>query len=244
MTQALKTTTETANPIFYANPTALDREQHRRLKIRPDAGYGFSAGAQFVPALHEEFTSACHEFPIVFLADGSAPAPVFLLGLENGENRMVDAAGTWTSRYVPAYLRRYPFILGEMKDTDPIICIDEASGVFSDEEGDALFDDEGKETGRLRDIIAFTNEYFLASKRTQEAMELLAELRLFRTISVDLRDADGSKRSIQGLLSIDEEKMRNLADADYLKLRDRKLIGPIYAHLFSLSQFGRLTDTK
>lgn len=77
------------------------------------------------PAVIDEFVVASRHLPIVFVPTASKPTPVFLLGAQPGENRHVDPAGAWTGGYVPAYVRRYPFIIGDNAGAEPLVCIDE-----------------------------------------------------------------------------------------------------------------------
>ena len=230
----------TASPLFYGAPAPLDRERHKDMRLDRDKGLHFAGTAQFIPALHEEFAEACRSLPVLFLPGAGAPAPVFLCGMEAGENRFVDTEGVWTGAYVPAYLRRYPFILGEVENEDAIICIDEGAAVLSRETGERLFTDDAKETETLTNAIALTNEYFAASKRTEALVSQITALGLLQPIAVQTRDAAGAARSIQGLLAVDERRLAELSDEDFLALRRTGALPALYAHLMSLAQIERL----
>ena len=204
-----------------------------------NTAFAFAHQAQFVPALIDEFATASREMPIVFLPAGKALAPVFMMGLRAGENRLVDEAGKISTNYQPAYLRRYPFILGEADGTDPIICIDEHNTILSESEGEPLFDEQGEPAEALNKMMQFTNEYFAAGKRTEAFVALLQDLDLFRPITIEAR-MGGEGQTIHGLQAIDEAKLYEISDADFLKLRQERLLAPIFAHFFSLSQIERL----
>lgn len=230
----------TDNPLFYSNPVPLDRATHRTLKTGTlNSSYGFARGAHFVPALIDEFSPASREMPIVFLPTGKTYSPVFMLGLRAGENKLMREDDTFTSAYVPAYLRRYPFILGEEEGRDSVICIDGGNTVLSEESGEPLFTEDGEATPALTSMVDLTSNYYEAGKRTEAFVTILDEMGLFRQITIESR-ADGEGQTIHGLASIDENKLYELSDADFLKLRDQRLLGPIFAHFFSLSQIERL----
>lgn len=239
-----QTSPRTDAPLFYAAPVPLDRERHRDLRTGNGAGdYGFSRGSHFIPALIDEFSPASRELPIIFVPGASGPTAVFMVGLETGRNAFVGEDGAWTGGYIPAYLRRYPYILGENEGADPIICIDEANTILSPNEGEPLFDEAGEPSPALGRAIEFTNEYYAAGKRTERFVELLQRLDLFRPVTVESRDGKGASATIHGLLAIDEEKLYQLSDEDFLMLRRERLLAPIFAHFFSLTQIEKLRTT-
>jgi hypothetical protein len=228
-------------PLFYGSPVPLDRSVHRNLRAGDgSAAYGFARDTHVIPALVDEFSPASREMPIVFLPSAVGPTPVFMVGLETGRNSFVDADGRWSGNYVPAYLRRYPFILGESEGQDPIICIDAGNTVLSETAGEPLFTDAGEPAPALETAIHFANEYFAAGKRTEAFVKVLQDLDLFRPITIESRPETGNAQTIYGLLAIDEPKIYELSEADFLKLRDERLLAPIFAHFFSLSQVERL----
>jgi len=71
-----------------------------------------------------EFVSALSDFPIVFAADEESVIPVLLLGMRNSENVFIGPEGGWNGRYIPAFIRRYPFVLAHPEDqenTTPVL---------------------------------------------------------------------------------------------------------------------------
>ena len=229
------------NPLFYQTIVPLNRESHKALGLDPNRPpYGFAKGAHMIPALVEEFGAASRHLPIVFLPGATGPSPVFLVGLKSGRNDFVDEDGRWTAGYIPAFLRRYPFMFGEVKGRDPVVCIDESYAGLSAEGAEKLFDDEGSETPFLRDKVTFVNNYFEAARRSEILGKRIQEHDLLRAISLEAKVPGGESTTVHGLLAIDEPKLAALPDATFLQLRKDGLIGPIYAHLLSLSAVDKL----
>ena len=58
-----------------------------------------------------------------------------MLGVNNEENLFVDADGAFDYRaYIPAYVRRYPFVLANDETQDRmIVCIDRGSDLLSEQ---------------------------------------------------------------------------------------------------------------
>lgn len=228
-------------PLFYQSVVPLNRELHRDLRLSEDGTqYAFARGTNVIPAVIDEFAAASRHVPILFMPGNPQPTAVFLVGLRTGTNALVDADGRWTGGYVPAFARRYPFMLGEAPEREPLACIDERCAHLGGEGGAHLFEQDGSETGLLRDKIRLVNDFYGAAKRTEAFTALMVEMRLLRGVTIEAQTGAQATATLSGFMSIDEAKLATLPDADYLKLRDQGLLGPIYAHLLSLAAVDRL----
>jgi hypothetical protein len=109
-----------------------------------------------VPILASEFFDCAREYPIVFARGEAGLVPAVLLGLRESENLFVGGDGKWDARYVPAFVRRYPFVPGKGPQGELLVCIDEASRPCfqCSTEGEALFVD-GKPTPQLDHAMKF-----------------------------------------------------------------------------------------
>ena len=129
-------------PLFYSSIAVLDRNTHRQSRLAPPkAPYAFAAGAHVLPALMAEFAPACRDMPILFLEEQGAVSPLFMVGMRPGEGCFVDAEGRWRGQHAPAYLRRYPFIGGDLAGEQQVICLDGGYAGLQEAEGERLFDD-------------------------------------------------------------------------------------------------------
>jgi hypothetical protein len=228
-------------PLFYQSIVPLNRERHRRLRLnREGAPFAFAGKTHVIPAVIDEFVAASRQLPIVFLPASPLPTSVFLVGLRPGENVFVDAMGKWTEGYVPAFARRYPFILGEIGQGGPVACIDEQCANFGEEKGERLFADDATETPFLRGRIKLINDYFAAAQRTDVLLRALSDLQLLRPVTIESKLPLGSSSILHGFLTIDETKLNALTNEDFLRLRQEGLLLAIYAHLLSLPMIDRL----
>lgn len=226
------------NPLFYRDVVALDREAHAGLRFRAGPPpLGFARFTHLVPAVADEFPAACRELPILFVASAGAPSPAFLLGVRPDRNLLIDDAGAWRGSYVPAYLRRYPFIKGEVPGSEPIVCVDPGAELFAGD-GEPLFAG-GEPAPLLRERIELVNGYADAAQRTEALSRLLVELGLLKDVTIDFKLAEGAS-AIHGLLAVDEAKLNGLADADFLKLRQGGFLAALYAHLLSLAAIDQV----
>jgi len=206
--------------------------------------FDFARSSHLIPAVVEEYAVAARHFPIVFAPTERGLASVFLCGLKPGQNLFVDPDGRWNAPYLPAYLRRYPFILGERGEDDPVLCVDEGYAGFGPHSvGEALFSDAGEPTPYLSEVIRLVGDYAAAARRTEETASLLAELKLMRNITIDVSTPTGQQSaSIHGLSVVDEDKLNALDDSSISRLRGSGVLGAVYAHLFSIGSTNLLAQ--
>ncbi len=230
------------NVLFYEKPVAVNRDLHRLARVGSVPDFNFAAKINCVALTLVEFTEACKEYPIVFAAIGEQHVPVALLGLRDAENLFVDATGKWDARYVPASVRRYPFVLAENAGQGWVVCIDEASSAFNAADGQPLFDRDGKNTplldGALNFLGAFQNEF----ARTNEFVKTLAQHQLLTEMAAKFDLTDGRSFVVKGLHVIDEKKLQALDGAALQSLVKSADAAWIYAHLISMSNLRRLID--
>lgn len=232
-------------PLFYQSIEMLNSETHRGHRVRAAARpFGYAEKAQLIPAVVDEFAAAAREIPIVFAPNGQSWTTVFLCGLRSGSNLFVGADGRWNGEYVPAYLRRYPFIMGDREGADPVVCIDARfEGFGAGEAGERLFDDEGKATALLETSIRLVVDFAAAARRTEDFAALLSAHGLLKTVTIDVQAPGGDKTAtIHGLAIIDEAKLNALPTEIFEELRANGLLGPVYAHLFSIGATRSLAN--
>lgn len=229
--------------ICYDKPVLLDREKHRRRRIRPGRSFAFARRANSIYLAAAEFAEACKEYAIVFTR-GSAGrlVPVVVLGLRARENLFIGEDGTWQGRYVPAFVRRYPFVLAELPGQSLAVCIDEACEGVNDAEGEPLFDAQGQDTPFLRNALDFLAACQREHLRTDAFCQRLEQAGLLTEMNARADLVDGRSFSVQGLLVVDEKKLLALPDAQALALFRGGELGLVTMHLLSLSNLQLLVD--
>jgi hypothetical protein len=228
--------------LFYEKPVVLNREQHRTARIGSLASFSFAAKTNSVVLAAAEFVEACKEYPIVFAQIGDRMVPVALLGLRENENLFVNKSGAWHGRYVPAFVRRYPFVLAETGAEELAVCVDESSPAFNAEGGELLFDEAGDNTLFLNQTLEFLNAYQVQFKRTTSFVTHLTQLNVLTELSAKAELVDGRNFLLNGLWVVDEQKLQRLDRTKAHALLKAGELGWIYAHLISLSNMSRLID--
>lgn len=228
--------------LFYETIVPLNRDKHGKLRLRTEPGKAdFAARTHYVPLAGTEFYQAARDYPVIFAGGGDA-GPVALLGLREAENLFVDSEGRWAQgTYVPAFVRRYPFILAKGDEgQDYTVCVDERYREFSEDDGTALFATDGGDSAYLARTIEFLNNYLAEMEHTRRFVERLDELELL--VSHDLRITDGTGRNflLRDFRIVDEAKLAQLDDAVLGELHRTDYLGWIYAHLVSIGNASRL----
>jgi len=224
-------------PILYNDLVPLSSNDHGTWKTNPLDVAPYLVGQHAVPLTIEEFTSAQRFYPIVF-SSGPQPVPLALMGLNEGVNTFVDEEGKLVREtYVPAYVRRYPFMLARLRPgVDELsLCFDPTANAISAEgEGPALFED-GKPTEVTQNMLQFCEQFERAAQQTQAFVEELMEAKLLIDGEVTIQPEGSDKPFIyRGFQMVAEEKMRELRGDSLRKMSKNGMLPLIYAHMMSL----------
>jgi hypothetical protein len=228
---------------IYEKPIYLNAVNHKSVKVAAVTNYKFARGVNSALVVGQDFQEAGKFFPIAFIKDQEgATVPVAILGLRGEENLFVDEQGKWREgAYIPAYFRRYPFILAKGKDGGQFaVCVDSAYEGFGAEDGVQLFDNQGNQTEEFKKTIELLRTYQAQFDATKNMITLLQEYGLFKEVSANITLAAGQKIGLGGLMMVDEQALLKLEDEQALKLYRAGYLALIYAHLASLSNFRAL----
>jgi hypothetical protein len=184
----------------------------------------------------------CHTYPIAFSPDASA-TPVAILGLRDNENLYLNAKNEWLAdSYIPAYIRRYPFIFSEIPGNDQLtLCIDFDESTVEEGGEQKFFDAENKPSMLAQNALEFCKSYHAAARQTIEFSKALNDSGLLVTRQAEINTPAGRKINFSGFRIIDEKKLAELDDATFMTWRKNGWLPFIYAHLFSGAQWQRLT---
>lgn len=237
-----------AQPLFYKKPVPLHRDQHGDLYMEPVSSFKHMKETNSVYIAAVEFIKASRDYPIVFgkNADGSV-FPAVLLGLQNNQNRFIGKRGEWLVDYIPAYVRRYPFILA----TNPgaidtfAVCIDESYPGFNrKKKGQRLFEDNGEESDMLKQSIEFLKGYQNHIQLTNKFCNVLKESGVLEPMQAKIT-RDGKERALGGFLCVNREQLKGLEPKKLAELMMSDQLELIFAHLYSLNNLNKLvTNTS
>lgn len=233
-------------PLFYNSLVPLSSQLHPNHGLKPRADLAFTRNTHAIPVTVDEFPLVQRHFPIVF-GVGDNPAPLALVGLQEGQNLYLNAENQWEAgHYIPAFVRRYPFMLARLtpEAQDLSLCFDDSAGIVLENEGERLFD--GTEpTESTKAILQFCEQFEQAVMRTRAFMEELTKLDLLMDGEVTIqRDGLDQPAVYRGFRMVDEQKLQNLRGDQARKMVQSGLLGLVYAHLFSLSLISPLFERQ
>lgn len=236
-----------------ANLVAVDNKNHRKVQIDTSKLALHGAELNMVPVVLSEFSSAAVQYPLVLAKNGDTGefVCVALLGLEVGEN-LFWQNGQWQGLYLPLQIRRQPFFVGKpcthnktaVEDGDQIVCIDSESPAITTEGGMALFDERGLDTDFFQQTKACIAHLLAGEVENKSLIENLQKMDLLQSLSLKITLANQASTRLNGLYTVNQDKLAKLKDEQVLQLYKLGLLGAIHTLITSLGQVQTLIDLK
>ncbi len=225
---------------MFTKLVVLDKEKHKSLKVSPLENLNFAKNLAFIPILVGETVAVSEMFPVVFTAD-ETPSLVTLTSL-GGENLAINEAGKYISRYVPAFLRKYPFSLASTKENPEkkVILIDEEAGNISKTKGKQLFTKSGEQSEVLKNAISFLSDYEQQSQNTVAIAKAIQDAGILEDREISIGEGEEKKVLVNGFKVVNREKLNALDDATLALWVRQGIINFIDAHIKSLERMDTL----
>lgn len=224
-------------PLFYKQLVPVNHADHGKFNARKTDKAVWLANQHAIPLTVEEFPAAQRDYPIVFSA-GDSPVPLGLMGMSEGVNVFVDEDGGLNEDvYVPAYARRYPFILAKLSPEaeELSLCFDPECDLIGDfEDGTPLFDGE-EPTEHILNTLKFCEQFEIAGNKTASFINELKKHDLLMDAELTFqREGDEKPMVYRGFKMVNQEKLREVR-GDVLRTWNQNGMLPlIFAHLYSL----------
>ncbi|MDN3645118.1 SapC family protein [Pontixanthobacter aestiaquae] len=226
-------------PLFYKDLMPLNSRDHAKWKTKSSDSADWLIGQHAIPLTVDEFVQTARDFPIIF-SSGDNPLPLALMGLNEGVNTFVDDKGKINDPvYLPAYVRRYPFMLAKLtpEGDDLSLCFDPTAGTVGEfDEGQDLFDKDGKATEATQNILQFCEHFEGAGQRTKAFIDELKkhELLMDGEIAISQNDDPDKPFVYRGFQMIDQEKLKEVRGDVLRDWNKNGMLALIYSHMMSL----------
>ncbi|SAL07658.1 SapC [Caballeronia calidae] len=228
----------------------LDPKKHKQYRIRPVSCYRFASHLLSAPIGLNEVVPLSRTCVVAIVRnDLGKPHFHVIMGIEKGENLLLDANGQWRGgAHIPKFLQRYPFIPIEHPG-DPekfSVGVDSTCADFNTTEGQPLFQqyEEGP-TQVVKDVIAQLQAFNAQTLAGARLCEELAELDLLEPQTASIQfDHVASERRLDGLMIVNEAKFCALPDETLAKWTRCGATAVILAHLQSLPNFSRFLTLR
>jgi|SRR5688572_19504238 len=225
--------------LIYETAVPLSSVHHAKASVDVRGDYRFSKNVNSVPLMAVEFPAAAPEYAIVFAGTGNAVMPAVILGMRDKENLFINTDGAWQAKYVPAFVRRYPFVFSTNDEGKTFtLCVDEVySGFNREDRGQRLFNDEGKPSEFTNNVLKFVKEYQVQFNRTKAFCDKLVELDLLETMQAQVSLVTGGTTSLTGFKAVDRKKLKALPAEKLAELAKTDELELLYLHLYSMRNF-------
>jgi len=229
---------------MFENSTNLDADLHRDLKFDPSFNLKFAAKTATAPIAASEVSQAARRMPVAFSSDETL-VPVVFMSLRENDNAFINAAGEWEGDYLPAHIRRYPFILGSTEDPDKFtIMFDSDAPEINTISGQPLYQKNGDMAPALTDVTNLLQALHSELSVTAELLKPLIEKDVLTDQKITVTRPDGSNWSLDGVRAVDGERVKALDDATLAEWVRSGLMAIVYAHLHSLENVRYLAERQ
>jgi hypothetical protein len=230
--------------LIYERAVPVSKERHKDLSVKTGADYRFAGEVNSLPLMAIEFRNAAVEYPVVFAGTEDSVMPAVILGVRDKENLYLKKDGTWEARYIPAFVRRYPFVFSGSDDGKTFtLCIDETfSGCNKEGRGERLFDAAGEQSQYLGSILTFLKDYQAHFQRTQAFCKKVQDLDLLEPMRAQITLNTGEQMALQGFMAISRERLKKLTGDQLADLARTDELELFYLHMQSMMNFRAMID--
>jgi len=229
------------------NFALVKKEDHQNIRIDTSRSAELGDNVQLAMTFPTEFRSIQSTYPIMFRKNGEDDfVPVALLGFEQNENLFLTEAG-WDARYIPAMIKKEPFLIGTQgEDEDPtrVLSVDMDSPRVNSEKGEALFGALGEMTEFLESQANMLEVIYEGHMQNNLFVKALLEQELLESVTFDIVLKDGSRNSLLGFYTINEEKIPDLSQETLHLLNRNGMLMPMFMVMASTGNIQRLIDFK
>lgn len=230
--------------MIYESAVPVSNSRHGKWSVDVSTDFGFSRQVNSVPLTAVEFPAAAAEYAIIFAGTGDVVTPAVLLGMREEENLYLEAGGGWKARYVPAFLRRYPFVFSSRDEGKNFtLCIDESyPGFNQDGRGQPLYEEPQKPSQYTQNVLKFLQQYQVEFQRTQAFCQKLKELNLLEPMRAQINLQSGERIALGGFMAVDRARLKTLGSDKLAELVKSDEMELIYAHLLSMRNFAGMRE--
>lgn len=232
----------TTQLLFYESAVPVSRARHSGSSVQTGSDFTFARSVNSVQLTAVEFPAAAAEYAIVFAGTEDATIPVVILGVRNNQNLFLAKDGSWQAKYIPAFVRRYPFVFSSSDDGKTFtLCLDESFPGFNREgRGQPLFGEDGKPSPYVGNVMKFLQEYQAQFQRTQAFCRKLRELGLLEPMQAQISTAAGERLSLGGFWAVNRAKVKALPGDTLAELARTDELELLYLHMQSMRNFDAL----
>ena len=219
-------------------PVSLSQYADKRWKRY--TGYQFAAQDSAVQLDMEEVPKAMLLLPLAFIPQGDGFKVAALLGLGAGKNLFVALDGRWVGGYVPAQYRSYPFVFSPVENGGYVLCVNEDSGLVTQDPADELFfTEDGQQAPVIQDLLKFLQLQARGHLALDKACAALQAQGLLEPWPIKVQGEQGVQE-VQGLYRVNEQALNALDAESLYALKQAGALNVAYCQLLSMQHLSNL----
>jgi len=224
---------------MYKNVKILNPKEHSFYRYTTPDNLYFAKDLNLIPITFSEIKLLCCDFPIVIIKNKEEYMLTLLVGEKT--NQALDENGKWQGEYLPAFIRKYPFILSNIENQEQLhLGFDMESGCFSSPEGQALFEADGTPTHIITESMSLLENIAKEMQITGGILAKLAEYEVLEQSSYTITKEGEESRAVGGFFVINREKISKLQDEQLLQISKNGWMEMIELHTLSLKNISKL----
>lgn len=231
---------------LFERPELINKEQHGDLGVTPpEKKFSYCAHVRAVPLTVSEIPAAIKDYPVVF-ASPDQMIPIAVVGLIDNVNLFVDEDGNWEQhRYIPGYVRRYPFGVASETGGERIAIVIDAAYPGFQKDGDMRLFENGEATDMTKQAIEFCKNYEEDRHRTADFAKKVTELGILKGQSAQFTPTgETSPRTFAEYFGVDENALKELPAAQLVEARDSGILPILYAMVMSMGNWRNLLQRR
>ncbi|MYD96884.1 MAG: SapC family protein [Gammaproteobacteria bacterium] len=228
----------------------LNNVDHQDVRIITDRSSRYGDNVMLALTFPFEFRNVQAHYPILFQGDSDGGYyPVALFGFQEDENLFLDERG-WHAEYVPAMIRRQPFLIGHQEqaggDTERtrVLTVDMDHPRVNTERGEPLFQPLGGRTPFLDDAADLLETIYGGIGHVRNFVGALGDHDLLEALTFEIALKDGTRNQLIGFHCLVEEKVQALSAETLGEFNESGHLMPMFMVLASLANMQRLVELK
>ncbi len=231
-----------------SDPQLLDNVTHKAVRVNPRYAEGNGFDTNIARVFPIEFRQLATEYCLFFLRNKESGQfdPVALLGTHPQENRYLRD-GQWAASHIPLSIQRQPLLIGfQEQNIDgapeevPVVHIDMSHPAVSTTEGEPLFMPQGGESPWLEHATSVLMAIHQSHPVNQQFSQILTGLELLESVRLEYKNADGQLDTVEGLHTINEERLSQLNGDALATLHQSGFLEAIYMIIASHGNLNKL----
>ena len=235
------------------NLVALEQSAHQHIKIDTQKAQSHAKNLNMIPVVMAELSQIAVQQPIVFAKNSETGEFTLnaLLGFEQHENLFYQHS-QWQGVYLPLQLQRQPFFVGDThaKQTQYPVCINLNSPAVinnqaqSQNDLEPIYTQNAEESGYFKKIKQCLGHLLQGEIDNKKLIDTLLQHELLQPLSLEVTFQNSQKTKLNGLYTINQERLAQLDSDQITLLHQRALLPAIYTVITSLGQIYPLIERK